>query len=517
MKNKLYYGDNLEVLRQHIASDSVDLCYIDPPFNSAKNYNQIYTDNGLVDRAQAQAFIDTWTWDTVAEWGYLDILENKYNLTRQSVKLITGLEQVLGKVGLMAYLISMTLRIHEIHRVLKPTGSFYLHCDPSASHYLKLICDAVFFPNGGDIRNEIVWCYKRWTATSNRFQRLHDTILYYAKSKNSTFNTQYEPYGEWIKKDYNYIEEETGRRWRWHTVKGNRYKVYLEDEEKGIKIGDWWQINAIGSTAKERLGYPTQKPEKLLERIIKASSNEGDLVLDAFCGCGTTIAVAERLNRRWIGVDITYQSIAVILKRFNDQFGRDFTQSIIDKDTNEIKVQATIELNGVPKDMQSAIALANKQDDRVRKEFEKWIILTYSENKAQINDKKGGDGGIDGTAFIIDRKATGEISNSEVIFSVKSSETLSPTVVRDLFGTVEREKAAIGILLTLYPMDNLVKESHKYGFYKNNFTGSLYRKIQVISVNDILNGRTIIKDLPNTVDVLKKAVAKKGKQLDLED
>ena len=515
MNNKLYYGDNLDILRTHIASESIDLCYIDPPFNSDRNYNQIYTINGKADKAQAETFIDTWTWDKAAELGYLDILENNSGiLTRQTIKLILGLEQVLGKIDLMAYLISMTLRIAEIQRVLKKNGSFYLHCDPTASHYLKLICDSIFFPQGGDIRNEIVWCYKRWTATSNRFQRLHDYILYYTKSKNSIFNTQYEPYGDWIKKDYNYIEEETGKRWRWHTVKGKRYKVYLEDEEKGVKIGDWWQINPIGSTAKERLGYPTQKPEKLLDRIIKASSNEGDIVLDAYCGCGTTIAVAEKLNRRWIGIDITYQSIAVILKRFEEQFGHDFSQTIVDKKAKEIASQA-VELNGIPKDMESAIALASKKDDRLRKEFEKWLILTYSENKAQINNKKGGDQGIDGIAFMLDKKENGDIINAEIIFSVKSAETLSPAVIRDLFGTVEREKAQMGILLTLYSMDNLIKESKKYGLYKNNFTGAIYPKIQVISVEEILNGRTITKEFANVIDVLKKAVNKKGKQLAL--
>jgi site-specific DNA-methyltransferase (adenine-specific) len=410
---------------------------------------------------------------------------------------------VLKKGSLLAYLVSMTVRIAEIHRVLKPTGSFYLHCDPTASHYLKLVIDAIFCPRGGEFQNEVVWCYKRWTASSHRFQRLHDYVLYYIKGKKATFNTQYEPYGDWIKKDYSYVEEETGRRWRWHTVKGNRYKVYLDDEEKGVKIGDWWQINPIGSTAKERLGYPTQKPELLLERIIKASSNEGDVILDAFCGCGTTIAVAERLQRQWVGIDITYQSISLILRRLEKQFGRDFTQDVVDKDTHQVKSVATLELKGVPKDFASAVELANRQDDRSRKEFEKWAILTYSRNQAVINEKKGGDSGIDGIAYLADRNAKGEIENSKALLSVKSSKTLTPTVIRDLNGTIERENAACGFLLTLYPMPNLVKEAKQYGNYHNKLVNRDYPKIQVINVEEMLNGQLL--ELPNVMQVLKDA------------
>ncbi|MBV5311567.1 site-specific DNA-methyltransferase, partial [Chromatium okenii] len=374
--SELYYGDNLDVLRNKIKDDTIDLCYIDPPFNSKRNYFQIYTNVGKEDQAQAQAFIDAWTWNALADRALLEIIGNEGGrYTRQTIELIKGLDAVLGRSGLLSYLVSMTQRVNEIQRVLKPTGSFYLHCDPTASHYLKLILDSVFCARGGDFRNEIIWCYRRWTAVSNKFQRIHDVVLYYTKSdKGITFNIQYEPYGDWIKKDYGYIDEETGKRWRWHTVKGNRYKVFLEDENKGVKIGDWWQINILGSTAKERLGYPTQKPEALLERIIQASSNEGDVILDAYCGCGTTVAVAQRLKRQWIGIDITYQSIAVVLKRLEEQFGA--------------AVLNTIALNGIPRDMDSAIALANKKDDRVRKEFEKWAILTYSKNHAIINEKK---------------------------------------------------------------------------------------------------------------------------------
>jgi hypothetical protein len=249
------------------------------------------------------------------------------------------------------------------------------------------------------------------------------------------------------------------------------------------------------------LGYPTQKPEALLERIIKISSNEGDLVLDAFCGCGTTIAVAEQLNRNWIGIDITYQSISLILKRLEEHFG--------------INTLKNIEINGVPHDFESAIALAHKKDDRVRKEFEKWAVLAFSNNRAVINEKKGGDGGIDGVSFILDIDENNKQITREVIFQVKSNESLSPTVIRDLNGTIEREKAVMGYLITLYPMENLVKESKKYNFYKNKFFGHQYPKIEVICVNDILAGKTM--KLPTQLDVLKKAEQKyKDNQESLE-
>jgi site-specific DNA-methyltransferase (adenine-specific) len=383
------------------------------------------------------------------------------------------------------------VRIAEIHRVLKSTGSFYLHCDPTASHYLKLVIDAVFCPKGGEFRNEIIWCYTGGGRSQEDFARKHDSIFRYAKGKQVVFNA------DAIRVDYKLDASKYTSPKAWGSHKGCE-KTYAPNPLGKIPE-DWWQLSPINSQSKERLGYPTQKPEALLERIIKASSNEGDVVLDAFCGCGTTVAVAEKLNRRWIGIDITYQSISLILKRLEKQFGRDFTQDVIDKDTQQIKLPATLELNGVPKDMDSAIALANRQDDRTRKEFEKWVILTYSKNRAIINEKKGGDTGIDGIVYILESKT----ENSKVLFSVKSGEKLTPAVVRELFGTVEREKAACGILLTLYPMPNLVKESKQYGFYHNHFTGNDYPKIQVVSVAEMLQGNLL--ELPNVMKVLKDA------------
>lgn len=496
--NRLFYGDNLEIMRKFMKDESVDLSYIDPPFNSKRNYNQIYNNVGIDDSAQAQAFVDTWTWDSTAEQGFAEIISN-YNrvFTKQSIALISGLEKVLGMGSLLAYLISMTLRIGEINRVLKPTGSLYLHCDPTASHYLKLIMDAIFCPKGGDFRNEIIWDYSfRLMDLPRFFNRKHDVILFYAKGKNNTFEM---PKTEWTKeallasRKQKIHVDKNGIEWIWMPGgKGNsKNKMRRVDEiiEQGKAISDVWQIPIISSSSKERLGYPTQKPEILLERIIKASSNEGDIVFDAYCGCGTSVSVAERLNRKWIGIDITYQSISLILKRLEDTFGG--------------AILKNVELSGVPEDFRSAEALANKKDDRIRKEFEKWAILTYSNNRAMINEKKGGDGGIDGVSYMLDFIDNKKHDYKQIIFSVKSSKNLSPAVVRDLYGTIQREGAALGILITLYPMHNLIKESKKYGSYYNSMLGQKYPRIEIVSVSDILSGKTM--KVPTSLEVLKQA------------
>jgi DNA modification methylase len=482
-KNQLFYGDNLDVLRKYIKAETIDLCYIDPPFNSKRNYNQIYNNIGKEDKAQAQAFVDTWTWDDEAIKGFEEIVTN-YNgvFTTQSIQLIIGLKTVLGEGSLIAYLVSMTLRIAEIHRVLKPTGSFYFHCDPTASHYLKLVLDAVFCANKGEFRNEIIWHYRRWTGKAEKFQELHDVIFFYTKTDKCVFNVQYTPY----------TEKSLKRKQNYHTrVKGD--DVYVTHiDENGVRDNDVWQIQLLNSQSKERLGYPTQKPEELLEKIIQASTNKGDTILDAYCGCGTTVAVAERLGRKWIGIDITYQSISLILKRITETFDE--------------KTAANVSLFGVPKDFESAVALAHKKDDRVRKEFEKWAVLTYSNNKAIINDKKGGDGGIDGTCFMVDRDNSGATIYPQILFSVKSDKKYPPSYIRDLNGVLERDKAAMGIIIVLHDADNLIKESKKYGIYKNNLIDKTFPKIQVVSVNDIMNG--VLMDIPTATSRLKEADSK---------
>lgn len=535
----LYYGDNLDVLRKYIRDESVDLCYIDPPFNSKRNYNQIYNNVGKEDLAQAQAFIDTWDWDALAIKGFDEITGNNRGLfTRQTINLIVGLQTVLGDSSLLAYLISMTLRIGEIHRVLKSTGSFYLHCDSTSSHYLKLVLDSIFCSQGGCYQNQIIW--KRTTAHNDagRWGRVHDVIFFYTKSEVHRWNTTHQAFEKgYLEAKYRYQDEKgqyrldnltapahgDNGRFNWHgfnppnnrmwryslenlekleasgsiywTPKGRggkpgfpQLKHYLKKSCEGSSIQDFVaDIPPINSQAKERLGYPTQKPEMLLERIIKASSSEGDVILDAYCGCGTTVAVAQKLNRAWIGIDITYQSISLILKRLEDSYGS--------------KVLETIKLTGIPKDLESAEELANNdKDDRVRKEFEKWALLAYSKNRAAINQKKGADQGVDGWGFFpITDKEFGRI-----VFQVKSGK-VGAKDVRELLGTVTREKAELGILITLKkPTKEMLKEAKTYGMYHFDLMHQDVPKVQIVTVQEMLEESAYL-NLPLVASVLKSS------------
>jgi len=485
----LYYGDNLEILRNKIPDESIDLCYIDPPFNSKRSYFQIYNNiGGKVDKAQAQAFTDTWTWDDRAIEGYTEITTNlNGRFTKQAIELIKGLELVLGTGDLLAYLIHMTLRITEIYRVLKPTGSFYLHCDDTAGHYLKLVLDAVFCSQGGNFQNEIIWSYKRYTAVSNKFQRLHDIIYFYTKSEISKFNDIREPYGEKSgKADSHYKQDEEGRWFRWQKRAGKEaYKIFLSD---GRRVGDVWDIPIINASAKERMGYPTQKPEALLERIIKASSNPGDVVLDAYCGCGTTVAVAERLGRQWIGIDITYHSISLILKRLAG---------------NNDKPPADVVVDGIPQDVESARALANRDDDRVRKEFEKWAVMTYTNNRAVINEKKGADKGIDGIVYF----ASGPGKTERMVIQVKSGGANRGTIAT-LKGDMQREKAELALLITLdEPTKPMILEAKNAGTYEHALMGRSYDRIRIVTVREMIEQDARI-DLPLSYDAVKRG--KKG-------
>jgi site-specific DNA-methyltransferase (adenine-specific) len=474
MVNQLYYGDNLEVLRRYIKDESVDLCYIDPPFNSKRNYNQIYNNIGSEDKAQAQAFIDTWEWDDHAIQGFDEISSNYHGLfTKQCINLIAGLRNVLGQGSLLAYLVSMTLRITEIHRVIKPTGSFYLHCDPTASHYLKLVLDAVFCSQGGEFQNEIIWHYNTGGKGKTRLLRKHDVIFWYSKSRNYKFNrneisiprkvgTAHLKYGI-DNQGREYYEDYSPRK------SGKQYRWYLDEGLTPMDV--WTDIQAINPSASERLGYPTQKPEALLERIIKASSDENDSILDAYCGCGTTVAVCQKLKRKWLGIDITYQSISLILKRLEDSFGENVLQ--------------TIKIHGIPKDIESARSLANKADDRTRKEFEKWAILTYTNNRAVINTKKGADQGVDGIVFFQGDKDEPE----KIIFQVKSGKVRSGDI-RDLLGTMTLENASIAIFITLEnPTKDMLKTAKVAGFYRSKYMTQNCEKIQIVTVADILENQ----------------------------
>jgi DNA modification methylase len=532
--NFLFYGDNLAVLRKSIKDETVDLCYIDPPFNSKRNYNQIYNNIGNEDLAQAQAFTDTWIWDDIANAGFVEILDNETGrFTVQTVELIKALRSVLGEGSLLAYLVSLTLRMVEIQRVLKPTGSFYLHCDPTASHYLKLVADSVFIPRGGDYLNEITW--KRTTAHSDGKQgrkaygNVSDILLFYVKSNVYTFNPQHSDYGDKYLKKYNLMDPD-GRRYMLDNItgpggaaKGNpsyevmgvtkywryskermqeliddgqivqpspgavpRFKRFL-DEMPGVPMQNIWDdIFPINSQAKERLGYPTQKPLDLLTRIIEVSSNEGDVILDAYCGCGTTIDAAQKLKRKWIGIDITYQSIAVILRRLEKTYGKAFVETVV--------------LNGIPKDIKSAVALANKKDDRLRKEFEKWAVLTYTNNRAIINDKKGADGGIDGTAFF----RVGAKDNAKVIFQVKSG-GVKRNDIATLRGDMEKTGSALAVLITLEePTKPMIQDAKAAGQFKHEEMGKSYDRISIVTIKEIVEEHKRL-DIPMSLEVLKSA------------
>lgn len=556
----LFYGDNLDILRKKINDETVALCYIDPPFNSKRTYNQIYNNVGTEDLAQEQAFVDTWTWDERAREGFAEIVSNGIGYyPPQTIELIKGLRNVLGEGSLLAYLVSMTRRIVEIHRVLKATGAFYLHCDPTSSHYLKLITDGVFCGQGGDFLNEIIWKRTSAHSSSKRYGPVHDVIFYYSKSGSTTWNQQHQPYSDaYITKKFGKIDEKTGQAFQDHdltgpgvrtgpsgspwrgadpTAKGRhwqpasylyqkytqltgielnqypllerldkleeiglifwtrqkkgkpgfpRYKQFLNDAV-GLPLQDvWTDVDVINSQADERLGWATQKPEALMERIITASSNPGDVILDPFCGCGSTTAVAQRLQRHWIGMDITYQSIALILKRLEDSFGK--------------LVADAVAIDGMPKDIASAVALAHKKDDRVRKEFEKWAILTYTMNRATVNSKKGADAGVDGTAYFWKTQTETE----KAIFQVKSGSVGRGDVAR-LKGDMDGHGAAVGVLITLEePTQPMIAEAKKAGRYTDAFTGQNMDRVEIVTIREILEDKRRLT-LPLTAEVLRTA------------
>ncbi len=532
----LYYGDNLQILRERVASESVDLCYIDPPFNSQRNYNQIYSTAKRRDTAQTQAFMDTWTWDTPALLGMQAITSNEGGRFKaQTIELFRGFKSVLRDSSLLAYLVSMTLRLVEIHRVLKPAGSFYLHCDPTASHYLKIILDSLFDP--GNYRSEIVWLRSR-NPKGSQHRNLQwggstDTILFYAKSPTAKLHMDraksissaselvqrfpnVDDRGRWddgpilrsgsmgarpsLVYEYKGFTpgpsgwrvsraklEEIDLRGDLYWTTSNRPRRKLRPERKELNpLGNCWtDIAPINSQAQERLGYPTQKPESLMERIIKASSDEGDLVLDAYCGCGTTVAVAERLKRRWIGIDITFQSISLIFKRLEDSFGAE--------------AMTSIHVDGIPRDLESAESLSLRKDDRTRKEFEKWAVLTYTNNRAVINQKKKADQGIDGVAFF----ATSRQDTEKLVLQAKSG-NVQRADVATLNNDRQREGAELAILITLHePTKPMREEAAKSGVYHHALMGRDMPRIQIVTVAELLAGKRM--NLPLASDVLKAA------------
>ena len=477
-KNKLYLGDNLDILREYVPDESVDLIYLDPPFNSNATYNVLFQEkSGESSAAQITAFEDTWHWGQESEYAYQEIVRES---PKKLADLIQAFRMFLGQNDMMAYLTMMAQRMSELYRVLKPTGSIYLHCDPTASHYLKLLMDSVFGYN--NFKNEVVWHYRRWTAPSKKFQKLHDIILFYAKTDQYTFNQILIPYteGSVQRKEQGIL----------HRFKRGEEPVLVSDHQlqaEGVSANDVFNIPFIAPSAKERLGYPTQKPEALLERIIKASSNEGDLVLDPFCGCGTTVAVSERLHRRWIGIDITHLAITLMRHRLQNAFGKDLSP---------------YEIIGQPKDLESAKVLAQESEYEGRYQFEWWALGLVDAHPAQ-DKKKGADRGIDGYINFFDDNSG---KAKSIIVQVKSGH-VSSSHIRDLKGVLEREKAHIGVYITLEePTKPMNEEAASAGFYEpEHWPGNYYPKIQILTIQELLHGKKVDYPQHAPVATFKKA------------
>jgi len=401
---------------------------------------------------------------------------------------------------MLAYLAMMAPRLIELRRVLKPTGSIYLHCDPTASHYLKMLMDAVFGP--GSFRNEIIWHYSGWNKKlMASFESRTDILLFYGKGKpeEQMFNSYAHPWAsvdEYVKVRKQKIRtEDDGRQYVLSDAGGGkRVHRYLDEAiATGAYIDNVWDIDKLNNSSKERLGYPTQKPEVLLERIIKASSNEGDVVLDPFCGCGTTIAVAERLNRRWIGIDITYRAVGLIKYRLRDAFGDGIAQ--------------TYQTVGEPTTVQDAEELAASDPYQ----FQAWALGLVEAREA--GQKKGADKGIDGRLYFHDEAEGGK--TKQVVFSVKSGGT-GVAHVRDLRGVVEREGAALGVLITMQePTRPMRAEAAGAGFYDSPWR-TKHPRLQILTVADLLGGKGI--DMPQTRDLrtFKKAPKAKRKTEDTQ-
>jgi site-specific DNA-methyltransferase (adenine-specific) len=516
--NTLYYGDNLEVLRKHFLNECIDLIYLDPPFNSKADYNILFKEtSGEESAAQIQAFSDSWHWDKNAEDTYLKIQEDP-NLT----EMIQFLKAHLGKNDMMAYLVMMTIRLKELYRVLKSTGSLYLHCDPTASHYLKLILDKIFGPK--NFRNEIVWQRFTFHADAHRFGRVHDILLFYTKTDDYVWNTQFTSFKEsYIKSHFTYedekgkytlsdpvargqgpprcfngklLEPSAGTHWRWSqenidrlikegtivfTKTGRpRVKRYLEEARGHAIHSVWIDVPLINSMSKERLGFQTQKPMKLLERIIIASSNEGGLVLDPFCGCGTTILAANKLGRKWLGIDITHLSISLVRARLRD------IHVIVGKDYRII---------GEPVDFEGAVDLMKV--DPTGYQFQLWALSLVDAYPARSRNGKeiikGADKGVDGWLTF---RESDNLNLQRIVVQVKGGH-VGAQEVRDLIGTVQSKKAAMGILITLYePTEPMKQAAFEADYYESKIWGHKYPKIQILTIPELLKGSKPI--LPHT-------------------
>lgn len=544
---ELHFGDCLDVLKKmhsERAEGFIDLIYIDPPFNSKRDYNVLFESLDPSDTtAQKQAFADTWS-----NVSYKDTLNEIQDLDLDLYQFLNSLDKIRLQKSAVAYLTTMAIRIFYMHKVLKRTGSFYLHCDLTMSHYLKLVCDLTFGVH--NFRNEIYWKRKYGrTGPIRRFGTACDILLFYTKSDEYTFNPQYResnadyvalkyvckdtdgrvyqldnlaspnprpnlmysykgyppPAKGWaISKDKMEQWDAEGRLYFPQSPKGRiRRKRYL-DELKGEEIQSLWDdILPIGSAAQERLGYPTQKPEALLDRVISASSNEGDLVADFFCGCGTTIAVAEHLNRNWVGVDISHLAIKLIRKRLLDHYRGNPTRTKA--------IRETLVIHGLPRDIASAKELA-KTGSSGRFDFQDWVIEIKLEGVS--NEKKVADGGFDGYVTFMKN----EKDKETVLIEVKSG-NVNVKNLREFCQVVKSRKASMGVLVCFeeYVTKSMLLCAKEEGYYDKATYGDKYDKIQILTVEEILNGEgiKIPQYAQTTFKTAQKKSTAKSKQLEL--
>ncbi len=538
MENTLFYGDNLTLLRDrnYFPDGSVDLVYLDPPFNSNRSYNVLFRDeSGRDSDAQITAFEDSWHWGRGTEDLYADLVTGSdERLVRLLGALVGGQDEqgLLGRNQMSAYLVMMAARLAELHRVLKPSGSLYLHCDPTASHYLKLVLDTIF--GEWNFRSEIVWKRTSSHSDAKKWARVNDTIFYYAKSEDAVWNVQYGPYDDdYIDRNYRHddgdgrglyrlsdmaapegggmaaILPETGRPRGWYEWKGYqppergwRYspetmqkldeegrvwypdskskrlalKRYLNEMPGRIVDNNWSDIGPIGAHAKERLGYPTQKPLALLERIIRASSNPGDVVLDPFCGCGTAIDAAQGLERRWLGIDITHLSVALMKYRLQDR--------------HNLRAGRDYRVIGEPQDLAGARNLAEQEQDG-RYQFQWWALSLVGARPlgstgSSRRGKKGADGGVDGVIHFLDENKRAQ----RVVVQVKSGKNVSRRDIGDLRGLLDGG-AAIAVFITLEPPTGpMQQEAISAGHYESEIWGR-FPRLQILTIEDLLNGKMV--------------------------
>ncbi|WP_127595706.1 site-specific DNA-methyltransferase [Nitratireductor alexandrii] len=539
--NKLFFGDNLDILREYVDDQSIDLIYLDPPFNSQAQYNVLFeSPKNAAAAAQAEAFRDTWTWGDETNWAYREIMASGGGVA----KFIEALRSALGQSDMMAYLVMMAVRLQELHRKLKPEGALFLHCDPTASHYLKIILDAVFGPQ--NYLNEIIWRRTGSHNKANRFGPIHDVIHFYRKSDAYRHRPVFRPYLKGHVESYFKQSDERGRYWtnsihgagtrngesgqKWRgydpTARGRHwavpgelveafgidsslpqhekldtladlglvdfpdpstgslptYRQYL-DSSPGLLLQDIWayqpytkgllheSAEAIDEDVRwlpaqggrERIGYPTQKPLGLLDRVIRAASDEGGIVLDPFCGCGTTVEAAQRLGRQWIGIDIAIHAVKVIEARLGERIG-----------------EVAYDIEGMPRDFASAVKLA----ERDKYQFQWWANYLFNPH-ALREQKKGADRGIDGELFFPNGPAR---PWGRMLTSVKGGSSVGPAMVRDFRGVIERENAEMGLFICLHHPTAAMQAEADAANFADTVHGDIPR-IQIVSIQDWFDGR----------------------------